>query len=66
MADSNTDQKSTREAEREVEAARANLAGSIDSLEARLSPNALVERGIAYFQGDGRRHLDTLVRNAQA
>ncbi|WP_299844167.1 DUF3618 domain-containing protein [uncultured Jannaschia sp.] len=66
MADSNTDQKSTREAEREVEAARANLAGSIDSLEARLSPDALVERGIAYFQGDGRRHLDTLVRNAQA
>ncbi|WP_299823605.1 DUF3618 domain-containing protein, partial [uncultured Jannaschia sp.] len=55
-----------REAERDVEAARANLAGSIDSLEARLSPDALVEQGIAYFRGDGRRHLDTLARNAKA
>ena len=66
MADSNHDQKTAREAERDVEAARANLAGSIDNLEARLSPNALVEQGIAYFRGDGRRHLDTLARNAQA
>ncbi|WP_299657123.1 DUF3618 domain-containing protein [uncultured Jannaschia sp.] len=66
MADSKHDQKTTREAERDVETARANLAGSIDSLEARLSPNALVDQGIAYFRGDGRRHLDNLVRNAQA
>ena len=66
MADSNDDQKTASEAERDVEAARANLAGSINSLEARLSPDALVEQGIAYFQGNGRRHLDTLVRNAQA
>lgn len=66
MADSNHDQKTTREAERDVEAARANLAGSINDLEARLSPNALVEQGLAYFRSDGRRHLDTLVRNAQA
>ncbi|WP_299838460.1 DUF3618 domain-containing protein [uncultured Jannaschia sp.] len=66
MADSNHDQKSAREAERDVEAARASLAGSIDNLEARLSPNALVEQGIAYLQGDGRRHIDKLARNAQA
>lgn len=66
MADNNHDQKSAREAERDVEAARANLAGSIDNLEARLSRNALVERGIAYLQGDGRRHIDKLARNAQA
>ena len=66
MADTNNGPKTAREAERDVEAARANLARSINDLEARLSPNAFVEQGIAYFRGDGRRHLNTLARNAQA
>lgn len=66
MTDSNGKRKSASEAERDVEAARANLVQSIDDLVARLSPNALVDQGVAYFKGDGRRHVDTLADRAQA
>ncbi len=59
-------QKSAAEAEHDVAAARADLSGSIDALEARFSPEALVDTAFSYMRGDGRRHAEALVRNAKA
>jgi hypothetical protein len=58
--------KNSREAEREVEAARADLRSSIEEIEARLSPEALVDDALSYLRGDGRRYGDAILREAKA
>ena len=64
MSDTNT--KSPDQAERDVAEARTDLEGSLSALERRLSPEALLDQGLAYMRGDGRRHVTSLARQAEA
>ena len=54
------------EAEREVAQTRGELAESIDELQERLNPQALVEQALTYLKGDGKTYGDALMREAKA
>lgn len=46
-------QKEPEELEREADGAREDLEGTVDKLMHQLSPNELLNRGIAFFQNKG-------------
>lgn len=56
---------SIREAEQDVERARARLQASIRELENRISPHALMERAVTYLRTDGRRYTSGLTRQIE-
>jgi hypothetical protein len=66
MTTTDNSDKSVREAERNVEEARAELRGSIDALEERLTPGALFEDAFAYFQGSGRKYVGSITDEVRA
>lgn len=66
MTDHNsTERPSVDEAERDVAETRADLRDTLDALENRLSPDAMVDQTIAYFRGDGRHHFGTVGAEAR-
>ncbi len=58
--------KSPSEAERDVTEARAELEGSLEELEHRLSPETLMNEAMDYFRGDGRKYVSTMTREARS
>jgi hypothetical protein len=58
MTDSDsTERPSVDKAERDVAETRADLRDTLDALENRLSPEAMMDQTIAYFRGDGRHYM---------
>jgi hypothetical protein len=66
MSPSDTTPRSSEEAERDVAEARADLRSSIEELEDRFSPEAIVNDAIAYFRGDGSGYGAAIAREARA
>jgi hypothetical protein len=66
MTQSDDTPASTNEAEREVEEARADLAGSLDELETKLQPDALLAEAKSFFLGDDEGFGNVLLREARA
>lgn len=58
--------RSVADAEHSVRMARAQLTASIDAVDDRLSLDTVVDGGLAYLRGDGRRHVDAIWRRARA
>ena len=66
MNPSDTQPKSTAEAEREVSQARDELGGSLDALQDKLNPGRLLDEALAYLKGNGDSYGDALIREARA
>ena len=62
----NSTEKTTAEAERDVAEAREQLESTLGELEGRLAPEAMVEDALNYFRGDGKRYADALMHEARA
>ena len=57
--------KSAGAAERDVADARDDLRATLDELEGRLDPSALMDQAMAYVRGDGQRYVAAVKREAQ-